>query len=232
MPRVVDAREPVEQHVVRDAVHRVPHRRAQQTLARRGKEARRDQHVRLGTDGEDSARRVEVEGDGEDDHEADRVGPDVDRFVGGPEYRDDAFGYGAVEAVAAQNVRVEAPRLRKVFESNQPRFRRSGQRMRDTLCHYLLRAPRPVDALVEDLPGVCDRAVDVFPSFVENDREMALLGVRAGFQFRKVALHQAHSCLRLLLQRLPCHEHVHVSRLQRLDQYFRPLLCGAPYQLP
>ena len=79
--RVVDAGEPVEQHVVRDAVHRVPHRRTQQTLAGRGEEARRDEDVRLGADGENGARRVEVEGDGEDDDEADGVGPDIDGFV-------------------------------------------------------------------------------------------------------------------------------------------------------
>ena len=103
--------------------------------------------------------------------------------------------------------------------------------MRDVLCHYLLCTPRPVDAFVKDLPGVCEGAVDAFPSFVESGRDVALLGMRAGFQLRKIALHQTHSCLRLLLQRLPCHEHILVSRLQRLYQYFRPLLCGTPYQL-
>ena len=230
--RVVDAGEAVEQRVVRDAVHRVPQRRAQQALARRREEARRDQHVSRGAGREGRACRVQVEGDGEHDDEADRVRPDVDRLVRRPEDRDDALGYRAVEAVPAQDVRVDAPRVRQVFVANQPRLRRPGQRVRDALCHELLRAPRPVDALVEDLSGVCEGTVDAFPSFVQDGREVALLRVRARFQFRKIALHQAHSRLRLLLQRLPSHEHVLVSRLQRLHQYLRPVLSGAPYQLP
>ena len=108
--RIVDAGEAGEELVVADAVHGVPHRRADEAFGGRGEEGCRDEDVPFRAEWEDWGRGVDVEGDGEYDEEADEVGPNVDGFVRGPKGGFDAFEFGLAEAVATEDVRITAPR--------------------------------------------------------------------------------------------------------------------------
>ena len=78
---VVHACKAVEDNVVCDAVHRMPYCGTEKTFAGGGEEARRDEYIGLGAEGEDGAGRVEVEGDGEDKYEANGMRPDIYRFI-------------------------------------------------------------------------------------------------------------------------------------------------------
>ena len=80
---VVDAGEAFEQGFVCDAVHGVPHGGADEAFAGGGEEDGGDPDVGFGAEGEGGGCWIEVECYGEDDDEANDVGPDVDGFVGG-----------------------------------------------------------------------------------------------------------------------------------------------------
>ena len=106
---VVDTGEALEQGLVGDAVHGVPHGGADETFAGGAEEDGGDEDVGFGAQGEGGGGGVEVEGDGEDDDEADGVGPDVDGFVGRFEDGRYAFGLGFGEAIASDDVWVDPP---------------------------------------------------------------------------------------------------------------------------
>lgn len=113
--RVVHAGEALHKRLVRDAGHGVPHGAADEALAGGEEEAAGDEDVELGGGAEGGRAGVEVEGEGEDDEEADGVRPDVDELVGDPEAGFDAVELGLGEAVSACDVRVHSPRFREML---------------------------------------------------------------------------------------------------------------------
>ena len=116
-PRVIDACKALHEGLFRDAAHSVPHAAADQAFGGGSEEDGCEEDVSAGGLREINGGRVEIEGDGEDDEEADSVGPDVDEFIVEVEGGADALNFGAGEAVAPGDMWVYAPWVRKVFVS-------------------------------------------------------------------------------------------------------------------
>ena len=108
---VVDAGEPFQERLLGDPVHCVPDRATDETFAGGDEEEGGDDDVGLGAPREVDASRVEVKGQGQDDEQADQVGPDVDHLVVGSPDRTQAVELGFGEAVASYDMWIDPPRM-------------------------------------------------------------------------------------------------------------------------
>ena len=172
--RVVDAGETLEECLVGDAVHCVPHAAADEALARSGEEDCGEEDVGVGGEGEVVRGRVEVEGDDEDDDEADGVGPDVDRFVGEVESRGNAVELGLGEAVATEDVRIDSPRGGQVLVTNKPSLPCKLHRVLDTMTQSFLCLSSLLDTLIDDFLGALEPLFCSSPSLVHDRSESAI----------------------------------------------------------
>lgn len=197
---VVDAGEAVEEGLIGDAVHGVPHGGAEEAFAGGAEEDGGDEHVGLAAGGEGGRGGVEVEGDGEDEEEAQGVRPDVDAFVGGAEDGGEAFEFGFGEAVAVEDVRVHAPGVGEVFVADQTAFCRLEEGDGDAFFQGVFGFAGAVEAFVDEFARVADGVVDFLPALVDRGGEVGVSGVGAGFQFREEALHQFHAGLGFLFE--------------------------------
>lgn len=103
----------------------MPHATANQALAGGEEEDGGKENVCARGLGEIDTGGVEVKGNCQDNHKADSVGPDIHQFVGDIEGGAHAFEFRAGKSVAADDVRIYAPRVGKVFVFDQTMLLRS-----------------------------------------------------------------------------------------------------------
>lgn len=157
---------------MRYAVHGVHYAAADQAFAGREEEQARDEDVGGCRDVEIYMRGVEVEGYTEDDEEAEQVRPDVCGFVVDATDGADAGPVALAEAIAVQDVRVDLPWFREVFELDQAMLFCAGEGALDCEVdpefNRLSRAVRFVEACVYDCPRALQLVVRGLDSCISD----------------------------------------------------------------
>lgn len=224
---VIDAGKALEKCLMRDGVHGVPDGAADEALARREEEDGGDEYVGFGGSAKVCAGGVEVECEGEHHDEAEKVRPDVDELVVDAYDGAHARPFALREAVAFEDVWVDAPRLGEIVVVNEPVFFGAGEGALNAVLNgefdRLARTSGFVKTAVNDSFGDFEALVHLAQtSLVELLRIYAdcavLEGIGTGLEFGQVRVHEYDSFENLFTERFPLLQCVLVAALECLDK--------------